>query len=90
MPSEDEEHWSWVEMPLSELEAVPGAILDDEFPPARFPDAVPFLYAEFGAVMACGEHDLEASRELALEQWTLMYSVHPKYLIQAAKPRVPS
>lgn len=46
MPSEYEEDWSWVEMPRSELAEVPGVMLDDEFIPATFPDAVPFPYVE--------------------------------------------
>jgi hypothetical protein len=46
MPSEDEEEWSWVEMPLSGLAAVPGVMLDEEFIPATLPDAVPFPYME--------------------------------------------
>ena len=46
MPSEDEEDWKWVEMSLSELAAVPGAMLDEEFSPATFPDAVRFPYME--------------------------------------------
>jgi hypothetical protein len=46
MPTEDEEDWRWVEMPLSELAVVPGVMLDDEFIPATFPDAVPFPYMD--------------------------------------------
>jgi hypothetical protein len=42
MPSEDEEDWRWVEMPRSALAAVPGVLMDEEFIPATFPDAVPF------------------------------------------------
>lgn len=46
MPSEDEEEWSCVEMPLSEFAAVPGGMLKEEFIPATFPDAVPFPHTE--------------------------------------------
>lgn len=43
MASEEEADWNWAELPLSKLITVPGARLDDEFIPATFPDAVPYL-----------------------------------------------
>ena len=46
MASEDEADWNWVELPLSQLIMVPDVMLDDEFTPATFPDAVPFPYAD--------------------------------------------
>lgn len=46
MASEDEADWNWVELPLSQLIMVPDVMLDDEFTPATFPDAVPFPYVD--------------------------------------------
>lgn len=46
MASEDEGDWNWSEMRQSDLMKVPGVLLDDEFIPATFPDAVPYPYLE--------------------------------------------
>ena len=46
MPSEEEMDWSWTQVRLSELMGLPGVILDREFIPATFPDAVVHPYVD--------------------------------------------
>jgi hypothetical protein len=41
MASEEEENWNWQGVRLSDLVRMTGVVLDPEFVPGTFPDAVP-------------------------------------------------